>query len=859
MSSKQKLSPLPLREINGNLVYTADSVIAWYRLPPQRWSFLTDEARETHITNAAAAYAALASELDGARLHLRVTSRQYDVAGWSRGLDRNSRPIDPEAWGARLDEVQRYLHRQAMSETEVYLGVTVHQRTAVSRLRESLNRDSGARERRRFARLRRRVDDIVGGPGLDGRPASSVEMQRLLHHSVAPHVAAPALFSAAGVADWDDTDLTTFTDHVEIEQDGPFGLTSTVRAWRDGGCVERHVAVLTIGRMQELIIPEKHDPWMAYVEKLPFPVEWSAHVNLLTGQQAQSRIIQRIRAARDQQAAYREHGLDQPPDLGRKAEQAQQVWDEMLDGHESVSTRAYGHYRLIVGGRDQDQTIERAQAVRDAYRKLRIDVEHPRDQESLLRELVPGASLGPAAHVRRMPVRMLAAGVPTMTAACGDRRGPYRGYTCGTSRRPVFWDPHYAIEQRENTGLSAVTGALGSGKSVFIGSVAYDAALAGVTTTVFDPSGPMSALARLPEVAPYSRHVDLLHGNDGVLSPYAAVPEPDRLSFTTRDAYVDACKMAKANRRVLATDVMRMLLPPQVIEKRDDVDLLLNEATREADSEVDTSLWDVVDALRGHGDYGKVLANYLEGMAELPRARLFFPSSDGQLYTRAGNDVLMVLTMAGIEKPVPGTDPKYWSMEARLAVPLLHLAAHFATRRVYGRDMGERKLITLDEAHFIGQWSSGRALFDRLAHDSRKWNTRVLVASQQPDDVLGLDVAGLVGEVFVGKTTDEKEAGQALRLLRLHDEQSYRSALGRLSPPSGDGRSGYREFVMRDADSRVEKVRIDLSHNPELLRALDTTAVLTDGDGRHDDDDEGHDGAVARAVSNGYGKPEVIA
>jgi hypothetical protein len=40
---------------------------------------------------------------------------------------------------------------------------------------------------------------------------------------------------------------------------------------------------------------------------------------------------------------------------------------------------------------------------------------------------------------------------------------------------------------------------------------------------------------------------------------------------------------------------------------------------------------------------------------------------------------------------------------------------------------------------------------------------------------------------------------------------------------SSSARLGFREFVMRDVDGRVQKVRVDVSYVPELLTYLDTT------------------------------------
>src|SRR5262249_15459231 len=140
--------------------------------------------------------------------------------------------------------------------------------------------------------------------------------------------------------------------------------------------------------------------------------------------------------------------------------------------------------------------------------------------------------------------------------------------------------------------------------------------------------------------------------------------------------------------------------------------------------------------------------------------------------------------------------------------------------------MHRRKLVGLDEAHFMQGWASGRSFLVRLARDSRKWNLAAVVASQNPADILGLDVQNLVSTVFVGRIADDAEvAAEALRLLRVPAGAGYEQTLAALSQPdpTTTGRLGFREFVMRDVDGRVQKVRIAVSWVPGLLDTLDTT------------------------------------
>ena len=123
-------------------------------------------------------------------------------------------------------------------------------------------------------------------------------------------------------------------------------------------------------------------------------------------------------------------------------------------------------------------------------------------------------------------------------------------------------------------------------------------------------------------------------------------------------------------------------------------------------------------------------------------------------------------------------------------------------------------------------WRSGRSFLVRLARDSRKWNLAALVASQNPKDILGLDVQNLVSTVFVGRIAEDQEvAAEALRLLRVPVDDGYEAVLAALSQvdAASTSRLGFREFVMRDVDGRVQKLRIDVSWVPGLLSYLDTT------------------------------------
>ncbi len=325
--------------------------------------------------------------------------------------------------------------------------------------------------------------------------------------------------------------------------------------------------------------------------------------------------------------------------------------------------------------------------VKASYRGRRVSIEHPKGQYGLLREFIPGEPVSTSAYRRRLPALYLAAGVPTASSQLGDRRGPYVGYTAGSSRRAVMFDTHYATEVQETSGLVPVVGGLGAGKSVLLGQITYEAVRRGVPSVVLDPSGPLARLTELPELRGHSEHLDLTTAASGTLNPFDVVARPDRSSFAADEAFEEAQVLAAQDRKLLAMDVVKMLLPPSV-DAIPDTSLVVSDAVRATKGDQAASLWDVVENLeRQRSPHGRVVANYLRDMAELPLARLFFPSP-GAVQERL-EATLTVLTMPGLVLPPRSVPRDHWSTSEQLAVPLLHLASWYATRAVYGREHAE--------------------------------------------------------------------------------------------------------------------------------------------------------------------------
>ena len=813
---RQRGHGLALTEVFDHLTYTASTVTAWFVCEEQVWPFQPDPKREAFIDNCARQYAAVA----GLQVHLRRTSIPFDVAAWAAALNGNAQPLPDTvaggaelSWQAHLDHATRRLADGDYAVSRTYLGVVFNVRVKPgTALPESIDQKIGE------------IAEDLAAAGMQARPARAQELAWLIYRSVGIGLTPPDHFPG----DVGPDDIAEFAEFTDWDR-GPYDSTTKITDRRTGRSV--HVAVLTFGRMEPLSIPERHQPWLHLSDQADYPVEVSSRFSVLPAEAASGSIQHRLRVLRAQQREYDAHGLDQPLELERLATRAAAVSDEIDTGLPAASIRIHGWHRLAVYGDTEKECLAR---VRDLTRlhnqQLHASLAHPRGQLALLREFIPGEPTAKTGHMRRMSARMFAAGVPMATAKVGDNRGDLIGYTATSGERPVFFDPHFPMEVRERSGLTVFVSEPGGGKSTLMGALGYLNARRGVRVTLMDPSGPLARICSMPELAPYSRVINLTGSQRGTLAPYAMIPTPRRTDFPDGPdgdiEFGNAVITAEAERELLVLDICHMLLPAQVVVEKETT-TALRAALRMVPPKASSTIDDVITMLYDQNDIGSpahIIADLLRDMERLPMGKLFFGRPPAG--TLSADSALTVISMAGIRLPNFQTDRRYWSLEETLAVPALHLANLLAVRRSYSGDMQARKLVGLDEIHIMSGWDSGRAFLDRLARDSRKWNIAAIAASQNPRDILLLAMQNLVTSVFVGRIAEDQEiASEALRLLGIVTGHGYEATLAGLSQYSktNTDRLGYREFVMRDVDDRVQKVRIDISHIPGLLAALNTT------------------------------------
>lgn len=864
-NGKPYIPSINLRSIDGHIARTANTVTAWYRLAPQRWSFRIDSERRQLIDAIATQYA----ELQGRWLHIRVTNRPYPVSEWARAHARLSTgrrlPDVPGAptFADYLTGEQRQLHGQTMSDKEVYLGIEVSRRTlassAIDTARPVLRKIAPSlldAELQGYDAEIAHLDRIIAANGLSGRPVTADEMRRLMMRSCTLGLPASRPIPGTDSGEWATSDLAGFCEAADAFAE-PYAPTVTVRGRAfDLAGVERHVAVLSVGLMQPLEIPEVDRPWMANGDQLGLPLEWSARIYVRHPEEVKNELTRQVAKVASQVSHFEdEHGLDSPQELARQAALASHIEDELSGTGGAINSRVRGWWRVAVPGRTRKEALSRAEELREHY-SPRVELEHPEAQYHLWREFIPGEPVATTAHQRRGSVRWAAAAVPTATAAAGDRRGILLGDTVGTTRQPVAWDPWMAQEVRNRSGLTAMVAGLGGGKSFLGGGIVYKTLRAGAHWTVLDPSGPLARLCELPELRPYSRVINLLDAEPGILNPYRVIAEPQREHFQgepdPEKAYRRERLLAQATRRRVVEDVLVGVLPYELATK-DETRIVLKRAVRDVGGQADNHPGMVIQRLlhdkSDQQQHARSVYEFLDDMRD--RLSLLIPEDGHDPYDSLRDARLTVLTMPGLVLPREGVPREHWTDAEALGVQLLSLAAWLTQRNVYTGPAdhrartGEswqnaRKGVWIDEAFFLTEVPVGKVLMNRFARDSRKWNVRVLLSSQVPADFLKMDgFQSLVDAVFVGRLDGHEAQADALQLLKTPTGVGYEDALAALAPPPSALESisddeprpdrAPRQFVFADGNGGIERIRVDFSgdHLSGLREVLDTTPGST--------------------------------
>ncbi|MET8340560.1 ATP-binding protein [Streptosporangium canum] len=788
---------LAVRYFDDRILLTDSAVWAYFRLPTVSYEFITPEEREALATNITIALAAI--RMPDAEVHLRVAHRTYPAAEWAMALNATS--DEGPGWRDYLEEMYRHVWAKDFWSKEVYLGVRLGLRGrqlgtgVLSQLFGFYQRSEKVlgieddhvpkTEIAKWSEQAERLGRALSASALYARHATSTEIAWLFQHAATGSLGDPPP-SASPKRRWGQGEIESLVEG-QIHNG-----RSLLRIEQPQG--DSYVAYLSFARFPDLMPFPDGEPWMHFADQLPFPVEISSRMRLISPVKASKDVARKLAHARDMDIHIREAGAEAPLALAEQIDAAR-----MLE-HGITKERlpfVYGWHRLIVSAPTEEICVQRVEAVVEHYRDMGIDIVNSTgDQFSLFCEALPGERVRVNAYAQRQPLRTIAGGMATATVDLGDRTdegnagwmGPYVGETLGRARSIVHFDPLVAATRNRPTAI-AITGEPGGGKTTLALLMIYQMALRGVTVAVIDPKGDADSLVQLLQRrGRKARVIPLGSAAPGLLDPFSFGDDI-------------------AAKKTMASETLRLLLP-RMSEERESA---MIQAVAAVSNGEDPSLGKVVDFLERTEDAAsKNLGAVLRSMSEMHLARLCFdPSGGDQIDTEGWTTVF---TLGGLTLPDASTGRDDYSYEQRLSVALLYLVAQFARGLMNGLDRRTPKAIFLDEAWAITSTPEGAKLVPEVSRMGRSRNTALVLVSQNAGDLLNEQVTNCLSSVFAFRSTERVEVEHVMALLGVEPSEEHKAILRSL----GNG-----ECVFRDLDGRAGRIGVDLISD-ELVRWLDT-------------------------------------
>lgn len=841
---------LALRAVQGNITLTAEEVTVWFVLDPRTTSFRPHRAAEDEMRQDALALA----QLTGRRCYIRTSTRPHSVKQWAedtwKDAENHAEPL-PD-YDEFLIREQTHMERMDFAEKWVYLGVRM---TSFRRFPTDPQRE--------ISRLSTDIKELqyaLESSSLGAKPAQTSDMEWLLRRSVALGLSYPRVDH---VGDYDESNIGALEARANwCAEPMSKHITVTGEVPDVAQPVTREVSVLTLGRLNEQDIPRSEPTgWMQRTDRLSFPVEWSATIDVIPEDRTRRRMRGALDTISDQMEHYvSEHRMEAPRSLARQKELATDIQEQLDSNHGGLAIRTEGWYRLAVAAPTVDELNERVAKIRELYKNTAELVLTP-NQYKTAREFIPGEPLSTGAYKRPMSVVALASAVPQGTAEVGDRHGIYLGYTAGSALRAVAWAPHFDMESstRDRSGLMVIAGELGSGKSFAFGSLVYRNVMQGDHAYVLDPSDLLGGLCNLPELKPYARYVNLMKGRSGELNPYAVVDDPVADHFEDEADYERELSNARGTRTSLMQDILSQFLP-KGMRSSEVTESIINRVLMDVEPVPSSTSADVLRALeeisagRSNTDLGQehriratdLLKTY-KRLAQTPIGKLIFGEpeelAEGEHDESADQDVrLTVYTLNGIVIPTPEQIASGELGETeRLSVSIVQLAAWLVQSRIYQGDRHQRKTLAIDEGKTLAAFSAGKTLITKSATDSRKHNTRFLLCSQNvthfdfgdSEDSLG----NLVGAALIGQTKSPNAVAAALQVLRAPLGEGYEAIIENLRPARNRRDEAKRDEELTKKDRRrmaqnekrhfifsdgknIERIVVDTDAHPHLKQVL---------------------------------------
>lgn len=776
---------------------------------------------------------------------LDTVNRLVDLTGhrvWLRGTSQDVNPLDHlDAWEARYPnplpdrpgartraDLLAYASGLPVANdsgrTLVVLGVRfTRTRHTVDNLARILNDTPPppplgevADDRATYRHFLRSLD----GEGLHARPLTETAVQWVTETS-------HALGHRRGHIP--DGPITWRTVSVTAEPYAPT-FTSHAIGGDDNQASTRHVTIRHLGMMRGF---DTDTRWPLFGWLNAQRVEWAACFDVHDGDTVAPVARAWRKTARDTAEHDTAHGVDIDDGTLEGIDRATQVVSETTHGEEGEAARVWGRVVVAVAGDTPTEALDEADRLTSTARRHQhapLEADHGQAEDRWL--FLPAEPWGvldaSAPHLRRWPLSMLAATGPAVTGHAGDDTGIPLGGIAG-SASTYMWDPHGG-PRMGRPGTWVVIAEQGGGKSSLASLVCDWSWSNGVATRIWDPSGMMGRLARMPHAADDVVEFPLsTAGKPGMLMPHFLDLDPKRVFYPAGpdgdEEWADAVAGVKAVRMDRAIDATLLALPYELVTADASVRSIVEEAVAAVGGDYGTHSREIIDALARCGDRGRELARMLTARAVLPDGAMVFPDrdvSDTVLDRITSDSVGVVITTPGLSIP-QSPDRSTWQREHHRAALVQTLGWQLAVRDAWASQ--DPTTVWVDELAVLmaGGIESVRSSLLRAAVDSRKVALSIGFGAQTPGPVYAIDsdVDNLIGSAFIGRVPAINTARACLPLLGVPDGHGWAERITRL--PSG----GVREFAVsgwQREPSQPRQVLVDQSWwHADLLAAANTT------------------------------------
>lgn len=553
-----------------------------------------------------------------------------------------------------------------------------------------------------------------------------------------------------------------------------------------------------------------------FAASLPQDVDFCLRIKATPAKEAKAK---NVRAERNLADQYLHRTGDQGitgsnSELDRSATQLKEYVDALNAGNREVEVAATMIFSTA--GTTPDWATSEMKALRDVYASHEWTLDVPLGgQQELFWDFWPGStpSRTAAEYVQITTGYSFSMGVPltvdTLGATCGFRIG----VNITTGRHSPILQDLGGLTENDISGSFAITGELGSGKSVLCKAVALHSADRGALLVVVDHSDNQE-WAALARSLPTSNVVDFLQPDQSL--------DPLRLWGTPQQKQRQALTLLSMMLGINATDQRYGLINAELRN------LIENQDAEPSMSAFRAHLTSAAIATEDQ-QLAREIARQLDIYADLDFARTFFDPSLPLMDFSAQATVFCTHGMAlpTKEELFSETSRREMSLAKMMGRAAYAYLAEVGTSIMYADDSQE-VLFLVDEAHHMTGSPEGEAAIMTAVKTSRKHLSAVGLISHTADELGSEQLRGLIPQRFVFRTRDRTLARKNLAWLdETYAQDEYVDLISRETSPMGtDGtvaeeRRG--EALYRDHLNRVGKIKVLLPLTPSRRKTVLTT------------------------------------